>query len=117
MSYVDGYVLPIPKDKVEQYRAIAQMAGEVWKEHGAISYKECLGDDLTIESMKSFLNIAGASDTETVVFAYIVFHSREHRDEVNAKVMADSRLKCDTENMPFDHTRMAYGGFKAIVDL
>ena len=117
MSYVDGYVLPIPQDKVEEYRKIAQQAGEMWKEHGALAYKECVGEDLRIEGMKSFLDLAGAAPVETVVFAYIVFSSREHRDEVNAKVMADPRLKCNMENMPFDHTRMAYGGFKAIVDL
>lgn len=116
MSYVDGYVLPIPKDRVEDYRKIASKAGEVWKDHGALAYKECVGDDMQIGDMLSFLKTAGAKENETVVFAFVVFESREHRDAVNAKVMADERLKGDMDKMPFDHKRMAYGGFTSIVD-
>lgn len=119
MSYVDGYVLPIKTDGVENYRKIAQMAGDVWKEHGALAYKECVLDDAQIAGMVSFEKIAGAGAYETVIFAYVVFKDRGHRDEVNAKVMEDPRMKdCMAgDGMPFDHKRMAYGGFRAIVDL
>lgn len=117
MSYVDGYVLPVPKDKLEQYREIAQKAGEIWKEHGALAYKECALEDPKMDCCLEFSKLAGASESETVVFAYVVFESREHRDAVNAKVMADERLQCGMENMPFDPKRMAYGGFKPLVDL
>src|SRR5687767_1892609 len=117
--YVDGFVLPIPKDKIEQYRMIAESAGRVWKEHGAVEYYECVGEDLDVKDQVPFPRLANAKEDETVVFAWIVFKSREHRDEVNAKVLADDRLRCmmkDTE-MPFDCSRMAYGGFTTIVEV
>jgi uncharacterized protein YbaA (DUF1428 family) len=118
-KYVDGFVIPVPKEKVEKYREIAQKAGEIWKEHGALEYIEAVGDDLEIEKMLSFKTIAGASEDETVVFAWITYESREDRDRINAAVMEDPRLKEDMEANKdvFDFKRMAYGGFKALVDL
>ena len=118
-KYVDGFVLPIAKDKVEEYRAMAQKAGEIWKEYGALEYIEAVGDDLEIGEMLSFKTIAGTQAEETVVFAYIVYESREHRDKVNAAVMEDTRLKEDMDKHKalLDFKRMAYGGFKTIVEL
>jgi len=118
-KYVDGFVIPIAKENVEKYRAMAQKAGDIWMEKGALEYYECVGDDLEIENMLSFKTIAGASDDETVIFSWIVFESREHRDTVNEAVMSDPRLKEDMEagkNL-FDFKRMAYGGFKTLVKL
>lgn len=118
MSYVDGYVLPIPEKSLETYREMAQKAGEIWMEHGALAYKECVGEDLYPEwASGSFPKGAGAEGGETVIFAFITFKSREHRDEVNAKVHQDPRLQCDMENLPFDCKRMIYGGFTTLVDL
>lgn len=118
MSYVDGFVLPVPEGKLDAYRKLAETAGTVWKEHGALAYKECVLEDKSENDYSTtFQAIAGVTAGETVIFAFIVFKSREHRDEVNAKVMADPRIKCDPENMPFDCKRMAYGGFSALVDL
>ncbi len=117
-KYIDGFVLPLPKDKLEKYTEIATKAAAIWKEHGALEYIEAVGDDFTAENMVSFPKLAGANDGETVVVAYILYESREHRDTVNAKVMADPRIKemCDPENPLFDYTRMAYGGFRSIVE-
>lgn len=118
MTYVDGFVVPVPKDKIEDYRKMAEMGATVWKDHGALDYKECVADD--VDDKGFCATFPGAFNTlkdgETLVFAFIVYKSREHRDEVNAKVMADPRLKCDENNMPFDCKRMAYGGFKTIVE-
>lgn len=116
-KYVDGFLIPIAKDKVSEYREIAQKAGEVWKEHGALEYYECVGDDLDIEGMVSFKKVADTSGEETVIFSWIVFESREHRDRVNAAVMNDPRIKemMETGPEPFDYKRMAYGGFKTLV--
>ena len=118
-KYVDGFVLPVPKENIENYRKLAQKAGEIWKEYGALEYFEAVGDDLEIENMVSFRKIAGASDDETVIFAWIVFDSREARDKINAAVMEDTRLKEDMEANKniFDFKRMAYGGFQALVEL
>ncbi len=115
--YVDGFVLPVPKDKVDLYRSMAGQAGKIWREHGALEYRECIAEDMDAKDMVSFLQIAGASADETVVFAWIVFESRASRDEVNAKVMADERLKgmCEKGQVPFDYKRMAYGGFQTLV--
>lgn len=117
-KYVDGFLLPIKAENIEQYRAIAQKAGEIWKEHGALEYVEAVGDDLEIEKMVSFKKSAEAKDGETVIFAFIVFESREERDRINALVMADERLEemMSSHCKAFDYTRMAYGGFKAIVE-
>lgn len=118
MSYVDGFVLPIPKDKIEAYREMAGKAAVVWKEHGALQYVEALGDDLEIEDVFPFTKLGTVQEGEIVVFAWILYKSREHRDEVNKKVMADPRIKgmCGSEDMPFDFKRMAYGGFTVIVE-
>lgn len=119
-KYIDGFVLPLPKDKVEAYRQVSEKAGQIWKEHGALEYIECVGDDLENEAMRTFPDLAGAKPEETVVFSWIVYESREHRDAVNAKVMADPRMKdpamCDPAHQVFDCKRMAYGGFKSFVE-
>lgn len=119
MPYVDGFVIPVPKKNVEAYRSIARKAGKIWKEHGALEYRECLGDDLKIKGMAMFPRIARAKPNETVIFSWIVYKSKAHRDRVNAKVMSDPRLSkmMDMGAMPFDVKRMAYGGFRTIVDL
>ncbi len=115
--YVDGFLLPIAPEKLQEYQKMADQSGAVWKEHGAIAYWECVGDDLDIQDMTSFRTAAGCKENETVVIAWIIYPSREERDRINAKVMADPRLKeiCDENNPPFDFKRMAYGGFKSIV--
>ena len=120
MAYVDGFLLPVPKRKVEAYRRIAQKAGKVWREHGALEYRECVGDDLKVKGMVPFSRKVNLKPGETVVFSWIVYKSRAHRDRVNAKVMKDPRLAKmmeDPKSMPFDVKRMAYGGFKVLVDL
>ncbi len=117
-KYIDGFVIPLPKANINQYREVAAAAGSIWKEHGALEYIEAVGDDLDMKDQVPFPKLAGAQEHETVVFAYIVFESREHRDAVNTKVMADPRLKemCNPENPSFDFKRMAYGGFTTIVE-
>jgi uncharacterized protein YbaA (DUF1428 family) len=120
MAYVDGFLLPVPKRKVQAYRRIAQKAGKVWREHGALEYRECVGDDLKVKGMVPFPRKVKLKPGETVVFSWIVYKSRAHRDRVNAKVMKDPRLAKmmeDPTSMPFDVKRMAYGGFKVLVDL
>jgi len=117
-NYVDGYVLVVPKDKIEIYRGIAEKAAIIWKEHGALKYRETVLEDATAKDLLPFPQLAGAKEDETVVFAYVEYESRKHRDEVNAKVFADPRLSemCDPNAMPFDCARMAYGGFTTIVE-
>lgn len=118
MSYVDGFVLPVPGDRLNEYKEIASTAGKIWREHGALQYVEAVGDDLEIKDMFPFTKLETVRKGETVVFAWILFKSREHRDEVNKNVMADPRINemCGQEGMPFDCKRMAYGGFKVIVE-
>jgi uncharacterized protein YbaA (DUF1428 family) len=118
MKYADGYVLPVPKKNLELYRRIAQKAGKIWREHGALEYRECAGDDLDVKWGVSFPRTVKVKSGETVVFAWIVFKSRAHRDAVNGKVMKDPRMTkmMDKGPMPFDDKRMVYGGFKIIVD-
>ena len=119
MRYVDGYVLPLPKKNLQAYRRMAQKAGKIWREHGALDYKECTGEDLKKTQWSvPFSRMMKLKPGETVVFAYIVYKSRAHRDKVNAKVMKDPRLDgmCDPKDMPFDCKRMCYGGFKVMVD-
>ena len=113
-DYVDGFVIPIRKDKLEEYLAMASKAGAIWKEFGAIEYIESIGDDLEVQEMLPFPRLTGASDDETVVFSWIRYESREHRDAVNAKVIADPRIQemCGQHGAPFDPKRMAYGGFR-----
>ena len=117
MPYVDGFVLPVPKKNVPAYRRMAQKAGKIWKEHGALEFRECMGDDLKVKMGVSFLRGARARPTETVFFSYIVYRSKAHRDRVNAKVMKDPRIKMGAKAMPFDFRRMMYGGFRVLVDL
>lgn len=118
MKYVDGFVIPVPKKNVAAYRRISQQASKVWKDHGALEYRECVGDDLSVKMGLPFADTVKAKRNETVVFAWIVYKSRAHRDAVNAKVMKDPRLVKMMEKgaMPFDVSRMAFGGFKVIVD-
>ncbi|MDR6634871.1 uncharacterized protein YbaA (DUF1428 family) [Phyllobacterium sp. 1468] len=117
MSYVDGFLLAVPKAKLEAYKELARTAGEVWKEHGALAFVECVADDVPYGEVTSFPRAVQAKDDETVVFSWIVYESRERRDAINAKVMADPRLKGDVANMPFDGKRMIFGGFAPIVEL
>jgi uncharacterized protein YbaA (DUF1428 family) len=117
--YVDGYVIPIKKENVERYREMAQKAGEIWMEHGALEFYETIGDDLDIENSVSFKKLANISDDETVIFSWIVYESREQRDKINELIMNDPRI---TEDMAmnkdvFDMTRMTVGGFKPVVVL
>jgi uncharacterized protein YbaA (DUF1428 family) len=113
--YVDGFVLPCPKTKVDAYRKIARKAGRIWREHGALDYKECVGDDLVHKGVVNFPKLAGARPGETVIFAYIVYKSRAHRDRVNKKVLQDPRMNAPMPEMPFDVKRMAFGGFRVLV--
>jgi uncharacterized protein YbaA (DUF1428 family) len=117
MSYVDGFVLAVPKQQLDAYKALARTAGEVWKEHGALSYVECLADDVPYGELTSFPRAVQAREDEIVVFSWITYQSREHRDAVNAKVMADPRLKDSMTNMPFDGKRMIYGGFGSFLEM
>jgi uncharacterized protein YbaA (DUF1428 family) len=117
-NYVDGYVLPVPRKHLQSYRRIAQKAGKIWREHGALEYRECAGEDLAVKWGVPFPKTIKAKPGETVVFAWVVFKSRAHRDSVNARVMKDPRLAkmMDTASMPFDTKRMAYGGFSVLVE-
>ena len=117
MRYVDGYVLPVPKKNLQIYRRMAQKAGKVWRDHGALEFRECAGDDLKVKMGVSFPRRIKAKRGETVFFSWIVFKSRAHRDRVNAKVMKDPRLAkmMDAKSTPFDVKRMLYGGFKVLV--
>jgi uncharacterized protein YbaA (DUF1428 family) len=119
MRYVDGFVLPVPKKNVQAYRRMAQKAGKVWREHGALEYIECMADDVKPGKHTSFPQSVKLKPNETVLFAYIVYKSRAHRDRVNAKVMKDPRLASmmDPKAMPFDAKRMFWGGFKVLVDV
>jgi uncharacterized protein YbaA (DUF1428 family) len=117
MAYVDGFVLAVPKEKLEAYKEFARKAGEVWKEHGALAYAECIGDDVPYGKITSFPRAVQAKEDEIVIFSWIVYESRAQRDATNAKVMADSRLKRETWDMPFDAKRMIYGGFEMWLQL
>ena len=118
MPYVDGFLLAVPADKLADYRRLAQKAGKVWKEHGALEYRECVGDDVNSNMGVSFPKTVKLKPDELVVFSWIVYKSRAHRDRVNAKVMKDPRMTCmDPKTMPFDIKRMNYAGFKVLVDL
>lgn len=116
--YVDGFVIPIAKRNLEAYRRMAKAAGKVWREHGALDFKECVGDDLNVKHGGDFRRTLRLKPGETVMFSYIVYKSRAHRDRVNAKVMKDPRIAemGDMSEMPFNVKRMLYGGFSVIVD-
>jgi uncharacterized protein YbaA (DUF1428 family) len=119
MAYIDGFVVPVPKRKLEAYRAMARKAGKVWREHGALMYVESVADDVKPGKHTSFPQSVKLKPGETVMFSYIVYKSRAQRDRVNAKVMKDPRLKnmMDPTAMPFDGKRMFWGGFKVLVEL
>jgi len=117
MSYVDGFVLAVPKAKLDDYKRLANIGGVVWKEHGALAYVECVGEDVPYGEFTSFPRAVQAKDDEIVVFSWIVYESRESRDAVMAKVMADPRLKSDWSTMPFDGKRMIFGGFQPFMEL
>lgn len=113
--YIDGFVLPVPKDNLETYRTMASKACAVWIEHGALEYRECALEDGTAHEMVSYPQLANCKEDETVIFSWIAYRDRAHRDEVNAKVMADPRMNEMCDGKTFDYKRMAYGGFEAIV--
>ena len=118
MAYVDGFVLVVPKKNLKKYKTLASKASKVWMEHGALAYHELVGEDLAVKFGLPFPKLTKAKPSETVVFSYIKYRSRRHRDSVNKKVMADPRLAamCDPENTPFDVKRMACGGFETLVE-
>jgi uncharacterized protein YbaA (DUF1428 family) len=117
VSYVDGFLIAVPKTNIDAYRAQAELAGKIWKEHGALAYVECIADDVPYGELTSFPRAVMATEDETVVFSWIVYPSRESRDAINGKVMADERLKGMMKNMPFDAKRMIYGGFKTLLEM
>jgi uncharacterized protein YbaA (DUF1428 family) len=116
-KYVDGFIVPLPKKNLQDYRRMAQKAGRIWREHGALDFVECVADDVKVGKVTSFPQSVKLKAGETVVFSWITYNSRAHRDRVNKKVMADPRLKdmMDPKSLPFDGKRMIYGGFKVLV--
>jgi uncharacterized protein YbaA (DUF1428 family) len=117
MSYVDGFVVAVPKAKLDAYWDLARIAGKVWKEHGALAYVECIADDVPYGELTSFPRAVQATEGETVLFSWIVYASREARDAINAKVMADERLSGSMTEPPFDAKRMIYGGFRVMLEM
>ena len=119
MSYVDGFVVPVPKKNLPAYRRLAKKAGKIWREFGALDYKEWIGDDVPVGKLTSFPRSVKVKRGETVVFSWIVYKSRADRDRINAKVMKDPRLAdmMDPKKLPFDGKRLIYGGFKLLVDV
>jgi uncharacterized protein YbaA (DUF1428 family) len=119
MPYVDGFIVAVPKKNLEAYRRMAKKAGKVWREHGALDYREWVADDVKVGKRTSFPRSVKLKPGETVVFSWITYKSRAQRDRVNAKVMADPRLKdmMDTKSLPFDAKRMIYGGFESLVQV
>ncbi len=119
MSYVDGFVVPVPKKKLAAYRRMAQKAGKVWREHGALEYAEYCADDVKPGKYTSFPQSVKLKPSETVVFSYIVYKSRKDRDRINARVMKDKQLASmmDPKKLPFDGKRMFWGGFRTLVSL
>ena len=117
MSYVDGFLLPVPKKNLAAYRRIARKAGKIWREHGALAYMECIADDLPEGKLTSFPRSVKLKPDETVMFSWIVYKSKAERNRINKLVMADPRLDMDMKAMPFDYKRMMWGGFKGVVEL
>ncbi len=115
--YVDGFVFPVPRDRLSEYRRVAKAAAEIWKEYGALDYCEYVGDDLKLEGTRSFTDLVAAKEDETIVFGWVAFESREARDLANEKVAADPRMVAlvESSNSGFDAKRMAYGGFESLV--
>ena len=117
MSYVDGFVIAVPKQNIEAYKELAQKAGKIWKECGALAYVECVGDDVPYGQLTSFPRAVQAKDDEIVIFSWTVYRSRAERDTINAKVMADPRLEVLESELPFDAKRLIFGGFEAFLGL
>ena len=118
MAYVDGFVVPVPKNKLAEYKKFSEQAAQVWKKYGALTYRECVADDVKPGKLTSFPQSVQLRDDETVVFAYITYESRAQRDAVNEKVMADPLMKgMGPDAMPFDGKRMIFGGFDVFIDL
>jgi uncharacterized protein YbaA (DUF1428 family) len=115
--YVDGFVTPVPKKNLDKYRKVAKEAGQVWLEYGALQFVECRGDDVPEGKKTSFPMSVQLKDDEVVFFSYVVYRDRQHRDEVMKKVMADPRMQPNEDNMPFDGSRMIFGGFETIVEM
>jgi uncharacterized protein YbaA (DUF1428 family) len=115
--YIDGFVLPIPRDRLDEYQRVVEAVAEIWKEHGALEYREYVGDDLKLEGTRSFTEVVAATEDEAIVFGWVVFESREARDLANEKVAADPRMAdlIDGPDSGFDAKRMAYGGFRSLV--
>ncbi|MFZ5719523.1 MAG: DUF1428 domain-containing protein [Pseudomonadota bacterium] len=116
MPYVDGFVLAVPKAKLDAYKEMARLGGEVWMEHGALSYVECVGDDVPYGELTSFPRAVQAKDDEVVIFSWVTYKDKASRDAVMAKVMADERMKAWENDMPFDGKRMIFGGFESFVE-
>ena len=116
MTYVDGFVLAVKKDKLDAYKALTEIAGPVWKEHGALNYVECAGEDVPYGQVTSFPRAVNATDDDVVIFSWIVHASRQARDVTNAKVMADPRIAASMKDMPFDGKRLIFGGFETIFE-
>lgn len=117
MSYTDGFIVPVPKRNLAAYKKMARIAGKVWRDHGALSYVECVEDDVPYGKLTSFPRSVKVKKGEVVVFSWITYKSRKERDAVLKKAMADPRLKMDPKKMPFDAKRMIYGGFKTMMEL
>jgi len=117
MPYVDGFIVPVPKKKLKQYKALSLLAGKIWKEYGALEYRECQADDVKPGKLTSFPQSVKLKKDEVVFFSYIVYKNRKDRDRINKKVMNDPRLQMDMKKMPFDGKRLIWGGFKTLVDL
>lgn len=117
MPYVDGFLLAVPKKNLDAYKEMSRTFGAVWKEYGALSYVECVGNDVPYGELTSFPRAVQATDDEVVIFSWITYESREQRDAINAKVMADPRFKDQPNQMPFDGKRMIYGGFESFLEL
>lgn len=117
--YVDGFVIPVPKDKLNEYRRVARKAGKIWMEHGALEYVECVADDVKKGKLTSFPQAVNLKRNEVVIFSWITYKTRAQRDRINKKVMDDPRCKefMDMASMPFDGKRLIYGGFKSIVEM
>ena len=117
MSYVDGFIFAVPEAKMPDYKKLATKAGKIWLEYGALSYVECAADDVPVGKLTSFPKAVKLKPGEIVVFSWIVYKSRSHRDAVLKKVMSDPRMKMEMSTMPFDGKRMIWGGFKPIVEM
>jgi len=118
MPYVDGFVIPVPLKKLDNYRRLAKLAGKIWRDHGALEFRECVADDVQVGKRTSFPRSVKLKRGETVILSYIVYKSRKHRDQVNTKVMNDPRFAkmTDPKQMPFDGKRLIFGGFKVLLD-